>query len=190
MVMSKYQPLSDWLWTQDCAVMDLNFQQLEAVLRFTLPKSARTYREWWANSRSGHVQSRSWMDANWRVDSVDFQRQRVRFSKSCEGTRSAEVLKSPLQPHEREFLGSADSLTETDKVVGNLFANMKLSERAQKWIKAEGWTDIECRDQFELWIEHRAAVATRQAIMKKYASLNESIGSDSTLLIREDRDGR
>jgi hypothetical protein len=188
--MSKYEPLSDWLRGQKGTALDLNFRQIESVLRFALPKSARTYREWWANSRSGHVQSRGWMDANWQVDAVELERQRVKFVKRTSDSY-AEVLRE-LSPHdlnsnvaERVDYTQTSSITDAD-----FFKMLNLSDRAQKWLDGMDWNDQGPLKRFEAWLEQQASIASRRAVIEKYANLNEPLGSDSTLLIREDRDAR
>lgn len=44
-----------------------------------LPNSAYKHRAWWANQRTSVVQAYAWLDAGWRVASVDFSRRRVVF---------------------------------------------------------------------------------------------------------------
>ena len=49
-----------------------NFAELEALLGFRLPNSARIYRPWWANDiRNGHSQSMAWTVAGWKTAAVD-----------------------------------------------------------------------------------------------------------------------
>ena len=46
-----------------------------------LPPSAYRYPAWWANDRRGrHVQAIAWLEPGRRVESVDLERQVVRFS--------------------------------------------------------------------------------------------------------------
>ena len=68
----KYAALTDYLRKAGKDQVTLSFRQLEEILGFTLPKSARRYRPWWANQKAPHVssQSQSWQQAGYAVDSV------------------------------------------------------------------------------------------------------------------------
>lgn len=46
----------------------LSYPEIENIIGTKLPKSAYTFREWWANG--GHSQAYAWMQAGWRVESV------------------------------------------------------------------------------------------------------------------------
>jgi hypothetical protein len=83
--MSKYDPLRVFL---DSAVthvseLTLSFQQIECILGFTLPPSARRHRAWWANpsTRHDHPYAQAWLAAGWKVDTVDQQTEWVRFRR-------------------------------------------------------------------------------------------------------------
>lgn len=67
---------------------EMGFSEMEALVG-QLPASARNHRAWWANDRT-HPQARAWLDAGWRVASVEFGPQRVRFEPDV-GVRSAET---------------------------------------------------------------------------------------------------
>jgi hypothetical protein len=68
--MSKYKPLSNHLAGRKGNFWRAGFDELEEVLGFSLPKSASDSAAWWANdSEKSH--SRAWLDAGWRVESVD-----------------------------------------------------------------------------------------------------------------------
>jgi len=59
----------------------LTFSQVEEILGFDLPQSARIYREWWSNDKY-HVQSQfGWLAAGWLVDKVDLMQEMVTFRK-------------------------------------------------------------------------------------------------------------
>ncbi|HZZ88536.1 MAG TPA: hypothetical protein VFE13_09410, partial [Caulobacteraceae bacterium] len=76
---SKYQPLGRYLSGQDVDELPLTFQEVERVLGFALPPSARAYPAWWSNNRGTNVAVKSWRDAGWRTSRVDVPRQRVTF---------------------------------------------------------------------------------------------------------------
>ncbi|MGQ0563776.1 MAG: DUF7662 domain-containing protein [Gemmobacter sp.] len=79
--MTKYEPLTRHLASRGGARIVMTFADMEAVLGFKLPKSARDYRPWWANSAHGHVQSRGWLDAGYQSEQVDLASERLVFAK-------------------------------------------------------------------------------------------------------------
>ena len=64
----------------DCGetTLTLRFTAIDDLLGSPLPASARTYREWWANTDRS-PQARSWLDSGYRVDTVDLMAGRVTF---------------------------------------------------------------------------------------------------------------
>ncbi|HYJ83234.1 MAG TPA: type II toxin-antitoxin system VapB family antitoxin [Allosphingosinicella sp.] len=80
--MGKYEPLAVSLQDRDKDEWSATFGQIEKVLGFALPPSARRYREWWANQRGqGHSQARGWQDAGWQVWKVDLAGERATFRR-------------------------------------------------------------------------------------------------------------
>lgn len=77
--MSKYDALTKHLAARAETRVQMSFADLEALLGFRLPTSARTYRPWWANSAHGHVQSRSWLEAGYQSEQVDLEAERLVF---------------------------------------------------------------------------------------------------------------
>lgn len=76
--MAKYDPLERKLASIHPQPADLTFFQIEQIIDDDLPRSAATYREWWAND-AHHVQANAWMGAGYQVDTVDLGRSKVRF---------------------------------------------------------------------------------------------------------------
>lgn len=67
---AKYEPLRRHLQGLGLASVALTFDEIEKVLGASLPFSARSRVEWWANeiiSKSRHVQCRAWQDAGYRA---------------------------------------------------------------------------------------------------------------------------
>lgn len=80
--MGKYEPLSARLSGESENSWTATFAELEAVLGFSLPTSARTYREWWGNQQgAGHSQARAWQDAGWHVWKVSLPDETVTFRR-------------------------------------------------------------------------------------------------------------
>ena len=77
----KYAPITEYLLASAQAgreTVDLDFAQV-ADLVGGLPPTAYRMRQWWANDSK--VEARAWRAAGWHVDTVSFDRQRVRFSR-------------------------------------------------------------------------------------------------------------
>jgi hypothetical protein len=76
--MSKYDPLQHHLSNSRGAV-ELQFTDIEELLEFDLPASARRHAAWWSNSGGSHVQSAAWLNAGYRTQNLDLSQERVRF---------------------------------------------------------------------------------------------------------------
>jgi predicted transcriptional regulator len=86
--LGKYEPLAAHLEAAGADQWSTTFEQVERVLGFALPPSARKHREWWSNQAgAGHSQARGWQDAGWQVWKVDLAAGRVVFRRR-EGERS------------------------------------------------------------------------------------------------------
>ena len=80
--MGKYEPLAELLRGRRDETWMASFAEIEKALGFALPRSARTYREWWANQRGGgHSQARGWQEAGWKVWKVDLAKKMVTFQR-------------------------------------------------------------------------------------------------------------
>lgn len=80
--MGKYDPLRDYLASSSETSWRASFAEIEAVLRFALPRSAYAYPAWWSNDATGHSHSLAWLDAGWKTEQVDVQSQQLTFRKS------------------------------------------------------------------------------------------------------------
>ena len=61
------------------------FGELEAILGFRLPDSARLHRPWWSNSKkgSGHSHALAWQAAGWQTREVDIEAETLVFARSA-----------------------------------------------------------------------------------------------------------
>lgn len=78
----KYHPLERYLRSLPASQeqVTLSFESIEQVLNDQLPPSAHEHRAWWGNQKRGtQVESISWMDAGWMVDTVNLREKWVRF---------------------------------------------------------------------------------------------------------------
>ena len=79
--MSKYDPLYRHLVGQPAGPVTLTFAQIETILGFKLPASARKRNEWWGNEvgTTRHVQLHSWRNAR-RTVAVDLKKCTATFT--------------------------------------------------------------------------------------------------------------
>lgn len=68
--MSKYKELENYLTNSKKEVELLKFNNIEKIINTKLPRSAYEHREWWSNSDK-KTQSKSWLNAGWKVRSVE-----------------------------------------------------------------------------------------------------------------------
>lgn len=78
----KYEPLHQYFLSQQDMRLTLSFAEIEAILGFTLPKSAYTYPMWW-NPSATHTQCLSWTKAGYRAVNVSegIRTKRMTFEK-------------------------------------------------------------------------------------------------------------
>ena len=76
---SKYDPLSRYLRSLDATAWQATFRDIERVLGFQLPASARNHRSWWHNNTIGHPQAPAWMDVGWLTTDVDMAAETLVF---------------------------------------------------------------------------------------------------------------
>lgn len=99
--MSKYRTLSRHLVGRRDTPWVARFQEIEAILGFSLPRSAYSYPAWWSNqSGDGHIQSQAWQSAGWRTGELDLAKQQVSFFRQeIDLTEQRDANKSPSVGH-------------------------------------------------------------------------------------------
>ena len=67
------------------------FGEVEAILGFRLPDSARLHRPWWANSKhgSGHSHALAWQAAGWSTREVNIEAETLVFARGEGAPESA-----------------------------------------------------------------------------------------------------
>jgi hypothetical protein len=78
--MSIYDPLAGWLDGQAAGRIPARFSDLETILGFTLPASARTYPQWWENDDS-HSQVKAWLNSGFHTEEVNIANETVTFAR-------------------------------------------------------------------------------------------------------------
>ena len=82
-VAGKYCGLYERLASLQAREWETSFSEIESIVGFDLPESARLYRAWWANERSDsrHSQSIAWTAAGWETADVDMDAETLSFRR-------------------------------------------------------------------------------------------------------------
>ena len=91
--MSKYDPLRQFLESRSAEQVPMTFADVERVLGFPLPPSAKAHPTWWSNNTGTHVGVRAWRDAGWKTSRVDVPGEKVVFVRA-KGTEFVPVFGS------------------------------------------------------------------------------------------------
>jgi hypothetical protein len=79
----KYGPLRDYLSGTAGTRVRMSFKAVEDLVG-RLPESAYRHRAWWGNN-DGTTEAKAWLDAGWRVESVNQAVGEVVFTRAAEG---------------------------------------------------------------------------------------------------------
>ena len=74
-VRSKYQRLYTHLCGLATQEWKATFTEIESIIGFQLPASARLHKPWWANQKGGggHSQALAWTMAGWETAEIDLE---------------------------------------------------------------------------------------------------------------------
>lgn len=108
--MSKYEPLGEFLRSQYGDEIRVRFAEIERVLGFPLPPSARTHRPWWSNNPDNSAITKVWLNAGFRTEQVDMGGETLVFARTRKEASMAAgfgeakaalpvVAGKPLAPH-------------------------------------------------------------------------------------------
>lgn len=75
---TKYGPLVAYRAMQRESLIECTFAEIEAIIGFPLPRTARTVAGFWTDHRRMHV--RAWEEAGWRAR-LDFSNRQVVFRR-------------------------------------------------------------------------------------------------------------
>ena len=79
--MSKYAPLTQHLTARNQPRVPMRFDELERLLGFPLPPSARKHRAWWSNNPRNSVMTKAWLAAGYQSRDVDLAEERLLFER-------------------------------------------------------------------------------------------------------------
>lgn len=175
--MSKYDPLRHSLQARSRGDAELTFEEIEEILGFELPRSAREHNAWWANERGTHVQAKAWMDAGWQVWRVRRSEGKVYF-RSCKvelRTPSAGVSETATQ-----FVGDDAILIDRAALKGGVIRMLEDYREAHGGDLAGAAAGL----------LNELALERRRQLLDWIRANAPKVPGDSTDLIREDRDSR
>lgn len=91
--LSKYRIFRDYLNQRKAECLRLSFSEIENILGFSLPLSARMHQAWWANDATDGRHSCGWLEAGWATEEVDLTGQKVTFRRTgrLAGTQATKV---------------------------------------------------------------------------------------------------
>ncbi len=128
--MSKYAPLTDHLNQHQGERWRARFSEIERVLGFQLPKSARHYPAWWANDARQGRQCMAWISVGWITQELDLGSEAVTFRRT--GRVHQAMPASPqrkIARSERSIAPSADALSLKTTPVSSLDVRIKMEWR-------------------------------------------------------------
>ncbi|HZK99636.1 MAG TPA: hypothetical protein VFC47_07025 [Caulobacteraceae bacterium] len=173
--LSKYRPLRHFLESRQTDQTPLTFAEVEDILGFPLPPSARAGPSWWSNNTGSHVGVRAWRDAGWKASRVDVPGERVVFvrDRDAAAVRSSESASGAEESLcvERRALSAAAT-----RLLGDYSAEVN-GDTSAALARAV----------------HEAAVARRGRLVRQWMASAPRMPAgepDSATLIREDRDVR
>ncbi len=130
---SKYAPLYRHLLSREPETeWRTGFGDIERVLGFRLPASARLYGAWWANSRMGsrHSQALAWQAAGWRTARVDLGAETLVFEREAEAPVKAGPMRYERGGDDMSWLG--DGLRDAPATV-DLPPPQAVWQRGRDW---------------------------------------------------------
>lgn len=89
--MGKYEPLREFLKSQDRAEIRMTFSQIEKLIGSKLPASAQEHRAWWSNNPSNSVITKAWLEAGYRTEDVDMAAGRLVFRRQVDSARRRQL---------------------------------------------------------------------------------------------------
>lgn len=96
----KYRRLYEYLNGLERPEWRASFGEIETVLGFRMPPSARSHRSWWGNQRggSGHSHALAWSVAGWETAEVDMEAETLLFRRDQRPEPSPRMTLDELWP--------------------------------------------------------------------------------------------
>lgn len=144
----KYAPLYYYLTRLIGREWQATFDQVESVLGFKLPDSARIHRPWWANQgrHGGHSHALAWEMAGWKTSQVKMSDERLVFLR--------DYTEDELNSIWEKLTASGDSLARNDQddrpptvVLENTATKQQMMLRASP-PEVSSYTDFDPRSDY------------------------------------------
>lgn len=110
--MSKYESLAAYLRKQPYREVSCSFRDLEKILGFELPSSARQHRAWWSNNGSNNVMTKAWLSAGYRTRDVDMEKERLTFERTGAAAPDPETPPTAPSPQPPDDLALVQRVLE------------------------------------------------------------------------------
>lgn len=94
----------------------MRFAEIERAVGFPLPASASRHRPWWSNSAAGHSHARAWLEAGWKVETVDLSEGVVIFARRDSSRLAAPDSSSDHPPEGRQGADAELTPAQFEKV--------------------------------------------------------------------------
>lgn len=142
-VKGKYAPLFNYLRTLEDEGWRASFAEIEAVLGFSLPRSARTYQAWWSNQNNSgsHTHAQAWQRAGWKArnlnlidETVIFERMPAARSSSGGDLAEGSVAQIASVGIEQQVAGETADQTVSVTSAGSAHA---LFEQLARWVMSD-----------------------------------------------------
>jgi hypothetical protein len=109
----------------------MSFSEIEEVLGFSLPLSARSYQAWWGNNLTYGRHSAAWLLAGWETEQLDLAGERVTFRRAAQGR--AQVLKAKARSKAAPHSKTEKSRPVDLKTLGTVFGDPVRLSLAMRW---------------------------------------------------------
>ncbi|HSV03788.1 MAG TPA: hypothetical protein VLI41_11350 [Phenylobacterium sp.] len=171
--MSKYEPLQRYLAQQAVRELPMTFKEIETVLGFELPDSARTHRPWWSNNVGSHVNAAAWRRAGWRTARVDLASEKVTFVRDLFPQDGVAETGAAWRRQDETIVLTEGALSRTA---------VRMIDDAAEQLNVD-------RTQAIAAILDACALERRRRLFESLPVASVPPGFDSTAIIRADRDG-
>jgi hypothetical protein len=98
---TKYSNLGEFLHDQKNSSILLTFAEVERIIGYKLPRSAR-YPAWWSNNPSNNVMTKVWLAAGFKTEQVDTEGKKLVFRR-VEGKSLANNPKGEMPGSEKGY---------------------------------------------------------------------------------------
>jgi len=183
--MSKYDPLKHFLAARPDGETPMTFAEIEKVLGFHLPASARKFPAWWSNNTGTHVGVSAWRDVGFRTARVDIAAGRVTFVREADEVRGVGAVREGAAPFVHRV---SEGAAGPGKPI--VLPVERLSRSARRMI--DDWAEEAGLDRSAATaaILEASAAARRRQLLETLSVAVMPTGHDSTAMIRQDRDER